>query len=217
MMDGLRKLFAGTVAGPVGPPSPLGPRIGQPFFVDPLAVELLGEARKLRLDDPTLIVAARGVASLDEAAALYRYYTEGNAMITALTRGGSLEQHIEEVTLYVPLSSHYPEAADAALWASWERRLGAPELTLDDGTVYRRVWFAEAPGPAEPVAFTEEIWDEETAEAQRWVNQKVMLFHRELDSGKSEFLTVGIEETPSGRSVELMVGMDLDRASLSVA
>jgi len=214
MLGGLKNLFGGG-GQEQGPPSPLGARIGQPLYVDPLALQLLGDDSRLELPDTTLVVGARGRVDLGDGGFLYRYYTEDHTMVTAIVNGGHGPEHVSELTLYRPLDSVYPGEHDHAAWNEWRRKLGEPSFRLDDGTSYERAWFTETDGGVEPVGFTEEIWDEETARPARWVRQSVMLFRRPLASGKLEFLTVAIEETATGKSVELMVGTDVDTASLT--
>lgn len=196
-------------------PSPLGIRIGQAFYVDPLAVRLLGSQSRLDLPETSLIVAARGLIDLGDGSFVHRYYTEDNTMVQAVTNGGHAEENVVEVTLYRPFNSFYPNEGDRPAWSQWEAKLRSVRLALDDGTVYDRLWFAETPGPADLVTFSEAVRDAEDEDARRRVDQRVMLFQRRLDSGKPEFLLTSIETIPTGRSVEFMIGMDLDRASLS--
>jgi hypothetical protein len=214
MLGGLKGLF-GRGQPAAGLASPLGARIGQPLYVDPLALQLLGPDSRLELPDTTLVVAARGRVDLGDGGLLFRYYTEDHTMVTVVTNGGEGPEHVSEITLYRPLDSLYPGEHDAAAWQAWRRRLGEPAFRLDDGATYERAWFDETPGVVEPVEFTEEIFDAETAEPARFVRQSVMLFRRRLASGRLEFLTAAIEQTATGRSVELMVGTDLDTASLT--
>ncbi|SNB60676.1 Protein of unknown function [Arboricoccus pini] len=213
----LKSLGGGGAAETEGAPSPLGVVIGQPFFIDPLAVRLLGADSRLILPETSMIVAARGLVDLGDGSFVHRYYSEDNTMVQALTNGGHAAEHIAEVTLYRPLQSYYPNESDRAAWSQWEAKLKSARLALEDGTSYERVWFAETRGPADPVVFSEAVRDSEDEPPARRVDQRAMLFSRVLASGKPEFLLAAIETIPTGRSVELMVGMDLDRASLSTS
>jgi len=139
-------------------------------------------------------------------------------MIQVLTVAGVEDQHVEELTLFVPYQSYYPDSDGA--WAQWTAnggKLGAPTFRLDDGTEYARVWFDADPGYAEPVEFTESVYEDPDSDESSDVFHKVMLYGRNLEKEKkNEYLLVSIESYDGQQTVELMVGVDLETSTLKV-
>ena len=131
-------------------------------------------------------------------------------MFQVMCVGGEEDRHVQEVTLYVPHQSYYPEGQD---WQEWEGeggRLGQVAFQTQDGTLYERIWFGGNHGWARPVRYQERVVDD--AGDARLITQDAMLFGREIKEGPGfgEYLLLAIEAHRGGRSVEAMVGVDLD-------
>ena len=193
-------------------PTPLGLRIGAAVDIDTLPLRMHADDLHVELPEETILIVAQGFVDLGDDAYVHRYYGENDTMIQVLTVNGVEDQHIEEITLFVPYESIYP--ASEAEWAQWTAtggKIGAPNYRFDDGTEYERIWFDTTPGHADPVVFTEEVYEDgETAEANHVV-QQVMLFGRNLEEGKkNEYLLITVEAYEGEKTVELMVGVDLD-------
>ena len=199
-------------------PTPLGLRIGATVDVDTLPLRMHAAELRVELPQDTLLIVAQGYVELGDATYANRYYTADDTMIQVLTVGGLEDQHVQEMTLYVPFKSYYPDGPGA--WSQWVKRggkLGATTFRLDDGTKFERIWFDTTEGHAEPVVFTEAVYEDPDSDEHSKVFHQVMLFGRNLDAGKkNEYLLVSIESYEGQKTVELMVGVDLEFSGLSV-
>ncbi len=199
-------------------PTPLGLRIGAAVDIDTLPLRMHADELHVELPEETILIVAQGFVELGDDAYVHRYYAEDDTMIQVLTVNGVEDSHVEEITLFLPHESIYPGSVGE--WAQWTEKggkIGAPTYRFDDGTEYERIWFDTTPGHADPVVFTEEVYEGgDTAEANDVV-QRVMLFGRNLEEGKkNEYLLVTVEDYEGEKTVELMVGVDLDLATLKI-
>ena len=199
-------------------PTPFGLRIGAAVDIDTLPLRMHAADLHLKLPEATMMIVAQGYIDLGDGTHSHRYYNSDDAMIQVLTVGGVEEQHVEELTLFVPHQSFYPDSDGAwAQWTSEGGKLGAPIFRLDDGTEYSRVWFDTAEGYAKPVIFTESVYEDPDSDECSDITHTVMLYGRNLEQGKkNEYLLVSVEAYEGERSVELMVGVDLELSSLKV-
>lgn len=199
-------------------PTPLGLRIGAAVDVDTLPLRMHAADLRVELPEETLLIAAQGYVELGDATFAHRYYAADDTMIQVLTVGGVKDQHIKEMTLYVPFKSYYPDSASA--WSQWlgkDGKLGASTFRLDDGTEFNRIWFDETEDHAEPVTFTESVYEDPESDDHSKISHQVMLFGRNLDAGKkNEYLLVSAESYEGQKTVELMVGVDLEFSGLRV-
>ena len=199
-------------------PTPLGLRIGAAVDIDTLPLRMHADDLHVELPEETILIVAQGYVELGDDTYVHRYYDKDDAMIQILTVNGVEDQHVEEITLYVPYESIYPGSdGEWAQWTAKGGKIGAPTYQFDDGTEYERIWFDTTPGYAEPVVFTEKVYkDAETEEADEVV-QQVMLFGRNLEQGKmNEYLLITVEAYEGEKTVELMVGVDLSLPMLKV-
>ncbi len=198
--------------------TPLGLRHGAAVDIDTLPLRMHADELHLELPDQTKIIVAQGFVDLGDDTYVHRYYAADDTLIQVLTAQGVEDQHIQEITLYVPYESFYPSTdADWAKWTGPNGKLGAPTYRLDDGTEYNRIWFDDTPGQAKPAEFHEKIYDDAESDTPREIFQKVMLFGRNLEAGKkNEYLLLAIESYDGETTVELMVGVDLEMTGLNV-
>ena len=128
------------------------------------------------------------------------------------------DQPFDELTLYVPYESYYPSGeGEWAQWTSSGGKIGAPTFRLKDDTAYQRIWFDTTPGYAEPVTFTESVYEDPESDACSVIVHTVMLCGRNLEEGKkNEYLLVSAEAYAGEKTVELMIGVDLELAQLRV-
>ena len=198
--------------------TPLGLRIGAAVDVDTLPLRMHADELHVQLPDEVLIIVAQGYIDLGDSTYAHRYYTADDTMIQVLTVAGMDDQHVQEVTLYVPYRSHYPDGAGAwAQWTSKGGKLGSPTFRLDDDTEFRRIWFDTTEGYAEPVEFTESVYEDPDSDDCSDVFHKLMLYGRNLEDGKkNEYLMVSAESYEGEQTVELMVGVDLELSTLKV-
>ncbi len=199
-------------------PTPLGLRIGAAVDIDTLPLRMHADDLYVELPEETILIVAQGLIDLGDDAYVHRYYGEDDTMIQVLTVNGVEDQHIEEVTLFVPHESIYPSSGGE--WAQWIAKggkIGGPTYRFDDGTEYERIWFDTTPGHADPVVFTEEVYEAAETEGADVVVQQVMLFGRNLEEGKkNEYLLITVEAYEGEKTVELMVGVDLDLPTVKV-
>ena len=199
-------------------PTPFGLRIGAAVDIDTLPLRMHSDDLHVELPEATIMIVAQGYIDLGDGTYVHRYYNADNVMIQVLTVGGVEESHVKELTLFVPHQSLYPDSDGA--WAQWTSnggKLGAPKFHLDDGTEYSRVWFDTTEGHAKPVIFTESVYDDPDSDECSQITHALMLYGRNLEQGKkNEYLLVSVESYEGERTVELMVGVDIETASLNV-
>lgn len=198
--------------------TPLGLRIGAAVDVDTLPLRMHADDLHIDLPEETLIIVAQGYIDLGDSSYVHRYYTADDIMIQVLTVAGMEDEHVEEVTLYVPYQSFYPDGdGDWAQWTSKGGKLGAATFRLDDGTEFPRIWFDTTEGYAEPVQFTESVYEDPDSDDCSDVFHRLMLYGRNLEDGKkNEYLMVSAESYNGEQTVELMVGVDLEFSTLKV-
>ncbi len=198
--------------------TPFGLRIGAAVDIDTLPLRMHAADLQIEVPEETMIIVAQGYIDLGDSTYAHRYYSSDDTMIQVLTVAGMEEQHVEELTLFVPYKSYYPDSHGA--WAQWTAeggKLGAKMFRLDDGTEYSRVWFDTSEGYAEPVKFTESVYEDPNSDECSNVFHKVMLYGRNLEGGKkNEYLLVSVESYEGEQTVELMVGVDLESSHLKV-
>ncbi len=198
--------------------TPFGLRIGVAVDIDTLPLRMHAADLHVELPEETMIIVAQGYIDLGDSTYVHRYYMSDDTMIQVLTVAGMEDEHVEELTLFVPYQSYYPDSDGA--WAQWTAKggkLGAPVFRLDDGTEYSRIWFDTSEGYAEPVAFTESVYEDPDSDECNEVFHKVMLYGRNLEEGKkNEYLLVSVEADEREQTVELMVGVDIEFSNLKV-
>ena len=198
--------------------TPLGLRLGAAVDIDTLPLRMHADELHVDLPEETKLIVAQGFVDLGDDTYTHRYYAADDTMIQVLTARGVEDEHVEEITLYVPYESYYPSSPTE--WAQWtgdKGKLRAPSYRLDDETVYGRIWFDDSDDHVDPVEFTEKVYDDPEAEQARSIHQKVMLFGRNLEAGKkNEYLLAAIETHDGETTVELMIGVDLEMTGLKV-
>jgi hypothetical protein len=170
------------------------------------------------LPEETMIIAAQGYIELGDGGYVHRYYAANDAMVQVLTINGEEDQHVEEITLFTPFKSYYPNGeGEWAQWTAQSGRIGQPTFTLDDGTEYERIWFDDTAGYAKPVAYNELVYEDSESDEHDEIHHRVMLYGRNLEEGKkNEYLLVSAESYNREKTVEIMIGVDLELATLKI-
>lgn len=198
--------------------TPYNLRIGAAVDIDTLPLRMHADNLHMPLPEETMIIAAQGYIELGDGGYVHRYYAANDAMVQVLTINGVEDQHVEEITLFTPFKSHYPNGEGE--WAQWTAkggRIGQPTFTLDDGTEYERIWFDDAAGYAEPVAYNEFVYEDPESDEHDEIHHKAMLYGRNLEEGKkNEYLLVSAEAYDFEKTVEVMIGVDLELATLKI-
>lgn len=216
MVIGLFKSLMGQKAPTPPAAGPLGLRIGAAVEIDTLRFRMMAKQLNFDLPNDTLFITAHGHVDLGDGSHVHRYYTDAHTMFQILCVGGQSDAHVQEVTLYVPHTSYYPEGQAWQTWQGEGARLGQPSYSTDDGTLYQRIWFEDDGGWASPVRFQEQVTHADNAVTL--IGQEVMLYGRQIAEGPGfgEYLLLSIEEHPEGRSVEAMLGVDLEPGMFTV-
>ncbi|MHA1564216.1 MAG: DUF2491 family protein [Alphaproteobacteria bacterium] len=198
--------------------TPLGLRLGAAVDIDTLPLRMHADDIHVDLPEETIMIVAQGYIDLGDSSYVHRYYAADDTMIQVLTVAGVKDEHVEEITLFVPFESYYPDNQGAwAQWTSKGGKIGASTFRIDDGTEYERVWFETTDGYADPVEFTESVYEDPESDEHTNVYHLVMLYGRNLDDEKkNEYLLVSAESYEGEKSVELMVGVDLNISNLKV-
>ncbi len=197
---------------------PLGLRMGAAVDIDTLPLRMHADDLHIPLPDETIIIVAQGYIDLGDGAYVHRYYTANDGMVQVLTKNGMEDQHVEEITLFAPFKSYYPSSeGEWAQWIAKGGKIGLPSFVLQDGTEYERIWFDETDGYAEPVAFWESVYEDPESDECDEIYHQGMLYGRNLDDDrKNEYLLISAESYNDEKTVEIMIGVDLELATLKV-
>ena len=121
-------------------PTPLGLRLGAAIDIDTLPLRMHADELHVELPQETILIVAQGFVDLGDDTYVHRYYSANDTMIQILSVNGVEDQHVEEITLYVPYESIYPGSeGEWALWTAKGGKMGAPTFRFDDGTQYEPV------------------------------------------------------------------------------
>lgn len=207
-------------------PAPLGLAIGLTYSIDTLRLRLAADALRFPIPDGEQIIVAQGSIPLADGMWVHRFYPEEGPILQVLA--DRMGESVAEVTWYMPVRSIYP--ANDREWAEWlgpKGHIGAPgfdfaEPDADGGPVtthYDRVWMTDDPDQARrqvaPVEMNETV--EEPDEPMRMIRQTAMLYARDvLGHDLAEYLLIAREEAAGDRSVELMLGVDVDPSAFKL-
>jgi hypothetical protein len=212
----LKGLFGGSAGQQTGP---LGLRLGAAIELDTSTVAPSADDLWFTLPEGPLPLIAEGLIDFGDGTAAFRYYTEEHELLQIICGADGSDSSIQEVKFFVPLGSIYPEDDEWSVWEGEDSPVGQPTYTLTDGPEYAREWFKDDTGWISPVTFDEQVVDIEGE--RNHIQQHVMLFARALPpveglADRREFLLISLEEHPDGRSVEAMVGIDLEPAMFRI-
>lgn len=217
MFDKIQKFFSGDEPDTAPSlPTPMGLVIGGSWRVELFAIRANQAAYQFEVGDGDSIIVAQGQADLGDGVMLHRFYDADDQMLQILSDKND-PNAIQEVTLFQSFDSIQPNSN--AGWQAWTGPQGwmrRKTYELDDGTLYQRVWFADDPGDVEPVQFTETVSRERNQSGNENIAQHSMLYSREIANSQPEHLLVIKETSNDGSSIELMVGIDLSPAELTI-
>ena len=197
---------------------PLACAIGGAFRIDTLGIEASLASGEPAMGAPAggdFIVTAIGVARLDGASELTRYYDDDHRMVQVIAAPGGGADTITDVSLYAPWDSVVP--AGRAEWDRWtgpRGLIGAPSYDAD-GIVYARYW-GSGNAQADLVEFVETVDDGST---KRDIHQRCMLYARDVGTGE-EMLLINIERDLShhareeGGAISFIIGYGLGTADI---
>lgn len=214
-----KSLFGGRKQAPL--PEERGPL--RCALAGALIIDTLGVQAALAAGDPAMgapeggpfIVSAIGVARLDGATELTRYYDDSHRMLQVIATPGGGPDTISDVSLYAPWDSLAP--AGPTEWARWigpRGLIGAPTYDAD-GVLFTRYW-GEGADHADLVEFVETVDD---GERPRQIHQRCMLYARSVGAGE-EMLLLNIEADMDhaarreGSSIEFLIGYGVGAADV---
>ena len=102
--------------------TPLNFRIGAAVDIDTLPFRMHEKDLHIELPEESILIVAQGFIDLGDGSYVHRYYAGDDTMIQVMTVNGTEDQHVEEITLYVPYQSFYPDSAGE--WAQWTEKGG---------------------------------------------------------------------------------------------
>ena len=197
---------------------PLACTIGGALRIDTLGVEAMLLEGEPAMGPPVggdFIVTAIGVARLDGANELTRYYDDDHRMVQVIAAPGAGAEAISDVSLYAPWVSVGPAGRDA--WDRWtgpRGLIGAPRYDAD-GIPFARYW-GSGDDHADLVEFVETVDD---GSQTREIHQRCMLYSRDVGTGE-EMLLINIERDLAhqarneGGAISFIIGYGLGTADI---
>jgi hypothetical protein len=169
-------------------PSIMGLGLRGSFKIDPLLMKLTEGELITQGAASTHIIEAAGIVDLD-GTWVYRFYTDDDAFLQVIAKGGQSEEHVIDVKLF-----HFYDTLDVSSQVDWDRLLkeeiGVSVYELA-GHTFERVW-AAAGNYHNPVHMAEKTYDEEGKYSV--TDQFTMLFERPISNGNTESLFLSAEE-----------------------
>lgn len=213
-------------------PSPLGFRIGAAVELDTLELRMLADKLNFSPPDNTQIIASYGRVDMGDGTVLHRFYSTDDVMFQVTTVGGNDDEHVDEIKMFVTYDTVYPVSDED--WEFWihpdEGVIGDAEFEIKDGSVFTRAWFEDTTNHASPIEYTEKIvtcydkYDEDDDdlndhETTIIAEHYAMLYYRWVDEAEeiAEWLFIDAEDTGTGSSIELLIGIDLSEGSLTIS
>ncbi len=207
---------------------PLNLRINGLVEVSEVDFLLGGDDIKIRHPEGRGTVAAYGVAAIFKSTVHKFYLDFGNDQDYLLQIVVGEKQDIEECKLLWSADTVYPED-----WDFWMNEnngyMGYSIFDTPDQTRYYRVWgdpgaekvVEEGEGGERitrvpPVEFSETLYFGSNDEKTEIVKHSAMLYGRHANDKVDEYLLVGLDEYPDTAFIHLLIGLELNPASLDV-
>lgn len=218
MIGGWFRRGKGDAPGLPNERGPLACAIGGALKIDTLGIEAMLASGEPAMGPPAggdFIVTAIGVARLDGANELTRYYDDDHRMVQVIAAPGGGIETISDVSLYQPWDSVVP--ASRAEWDRWSGPrglIGAPRYNAD-GIVFARYW-GSGDDHADLVEFVETVDD---GSQTREIHQRCMLYSRNVGTGE-EMLLINIERDlahharSEGGAISFIIGYGLGTADI---
>jgi len=206
---------------------PLGLRMNALLEIPEIDFILGGNDLKMKHPGGTLTVASMGKIPMGDST-VHRFYANLEGGVYVLQVVVDSNHAIEECKLFTLLDEVYPD--DWGFWlAESDGYIGLDRFQIKDGTVYYRVWDSqggENPTAGDqqsssmsriaPVHLEEMIYMDPYGEQKEMVRYESMLYGRHVNDNVDEYLLVSAAEEINGASVQIMLGIDLQPASIKV-
>ncbi|KFC84329.1 DUF2491 family protein [Buttiauxella agrestis] len=217
LLNRLKGIF-GSENQPEKEVGPLGLHLHAAFTLDILEYRLCEKQMLMELPGEEFLVAAQSTIELGAGCDIYRYYTSGDEFIQINTTGGFEHDNVSDIKLFV-----YDDSTGITDRLAWEKtispnHIGLPNLTWR-GKSWSRVFNNEEPGAAKPVYMLENVTNQQD---ETWpVHNFTMVYQRELDNSRYEYLMITGEETFDEQEqpewlVSYALGIDLTFLQINV-
>ncbi|MCX5862696.1 MAG: DUF2491 family protein [Desulfomonile sp.] len=206
---------------------PLGIRFNGILEIPEVDFILGGIDLKIKRPDSAEVVTSYGTFTVG-GSTVHRFYMLSSETIYLLQIVSDARQTIEECKFFMAYDEIYPEDWD--FWLSEkDGYIGLGIFQTKDGTQYFRVWenqdaesVVEEDDPGNrltripPVQFIETIYMDPYGEKTETVKYDSMLYGRRVNDAVDEYLLLSAVNETSGASVQIMVGIELEQASIKV-
>jgi hypothetical protein len=204
--------------------NPLGIRMNGIVEVPQVDFILGGEQLKVKHPGNSNVVLSMGRFSMGDSK-INRFYLDAGEQVYVLQIIVDKKGSIEECKLFMPFDEVYPNEEGWDFWLNEkEGYIGYSAFETKDKTTYDRVWQDEGAEVAlengytriPPISFTERIYLDAYGDASEDVQHDSMLYGRHATTDVDEYLLVTAAQDKGGASVQILVGIPLEPASIKV-
>jgi hypothetical protein len=206
---------------------PLGLRISAMVEIPEVDFILGGNDLKIKHPGAGTAVLSYGTFPVGDSS-VKRFYLDAKDSPYLLQIVVDAKNIIEECKLFMPYDEIFPDD-----WGFWlgdaDGYIGYSVFQIKDGTQYFRVWQNEGAQNVlqedgqgnrltriPPLRFDETIYMDPYAQRTETVAYDSMLYGRHVNENVDEYLLVSAVDESDGASVQIMVGIDLQPASIKV-
>ncbi len=209
---------------------PLGLRFNCIVEIPEVDFILAGDELEIKHPGPSNSVISYGNFPVGESM-LHRFYLDHSERVYMLQVVTDSRKIVEEVKLFMSYDEVFPQ--DSESWNFWlsdeDGYIGLNIFDTKNGKRYFRVWEnSDATTIVEqdnagnqinripPVSFLENLLFDPYGQNSETVKYDSMLYGRNIDENVDEYLLVSAAQERDGASVQLMVGIPLEPASIKV-
>jgi hypothetical protein len=211
----------------IGKDFPLGLRFNCIVEIPEVDFILAGKDLKIQHPGTSLIVRSYGTFAVSNSK-VHRFYFEWSSRVYMLQVVADSNQVVEECKFFMSFDEVYPEDWDFWL-AERDGYIGLSIFQTKDGVQYDRVWQdseaeihldQDASGNGltriRPVQFLETVYSDPYGEVTETVKCDSMLYGRNVNENVDEYLLLSAVNEREGASIQIMVGLELEPASIKV-
>jgi hypothetical protein len=206
---------------------PLGIRINGIVEIPEVDFILGGNDLKIKYPGSSNIVSSYGYFPVGDSK-VHRFYLDAGETIYLLQVVLDRQQAIEECKLFMPYDELFPDDWDFWL-AERDGYIGYEIFQTKDGVQYFRVWGSDEEPTVvaqdeqgnqitriSPFEFIETIHTNPYGDQTETVKYDSMMYGRHVNENVDEYLIVSAVNERDGASVQIMVGIELQSASIKV-
>ena len=196
-------------------PSPLNLRLGGVVEFDRLPFRAIKDELQVIIPESAMIIVAYGSMDLGDGVTAHRFYDAEGQMLEVVTQES---KDIKEVRFFVPFDSVYPASEEEwDFWLGDDGLIGYPSFKTKDGIEYLRLWFQSTCERVEPVELEENIIVRDFEKESICVEYQCMSYGRYIGkTDKVEYLQLSFEDTGNDASIELMLGLDMQKEDFQI-